>query len=225
VTWTQALDRAHSLEALDALAADAREIADRLAAELPPAATLAELAARDTVLADALGRIDAVAVRAMRLRLDHALADDTSLAAPTRKVFASTIVGYAGDVALLAQRARDVSARGGARDPADVTVRVVDAAHATFALRDQLRAAILELVRTLAVGAVPEADRQARDRTLPEAERRRWSSTRRDLEALAAEPARIAGAPMAARIAALPEQLDEPEPEPEVTFADLIELD
>jgi hypothetical protein len=43
-------------------------------------------------LAAALGRIDAMIARAMRIRLDHALAADTSIGAPTRSVFASTIV-------------------------------------------------------------------------------------------------------------------------------------
>jgi hypothetical protein len=69
---------------------------ERLAEELPSAATLAELEARDAARAGALVRIDAMIARAMRIRLDHALAADTSIGAPTRSVFASTIVGYAG---------------------------------------------------------------------------------------------------------------------------------
>ena len=48
---------------------------------------------------------------------------------------------------------------------------------------------------------------------------------RRDLEQLAGDPATIVAASFTARIAAWPEQLDEPDPGPEVTFADMIELD
>lgn len=94
-----------------------------------------------------------------------------------------------------------------------------------LALRDALRAGVLALIRDLATAALPEADRRARDRQLDEVQRRRWSAARRDLEATAAEPAQITSAPMAARLAALPEQLDEPAAEPEVSFADMIELD
>jgi hypothetical protein len=55
--------------------------------------------------------------------------------------------------------------------------------------------------------------------------RRRWSAARRDFAAVAVEPEHVLAAPMAARLAALPDQLDEPAPEREVTFADMIELD
>jgi hypothetical protein len=48
---------------------------------------------------------------------------------------------------------------------------------------------------------------------------------RRELEAVAADPDRVAGAAMPARLAAHPAQLDEPEPGAEVTLADLPELD
>jgi hypothetical protein len=55
--------------------------------------------------------------------------------------------------------------------------------------------------------------------------RRRWSAVRRDLEAVALAPERVLAAAMAARVAELPEQLDEPAPGPELTFADFLELD
>jgi hypothetical protein len=48
---------------------------------------------------------------------------------------------------------------------------------------------------------------------------------RRDLEAIAHQPEAISAAPMATRAAAWPAQLDEPEPIPEPTLAELIELD
>jgi hypothetical protein len=219
------LDQARSLARIAELEADPAAYVERLAAELPAAATLVELAARDAVLAAALGQIDAMIARAMRIRLDHALANDTSIGAPTRSVFASTITGYAGRLSLLEQRARDVAVRGRAADPDLVAEAVVEAARAALALRAALRDGVLALIREVAGAAVPEVDRRARDRRLDEPERRRWSAARRDLEAVAAEPERVLTAPMAARLGALPDQLDEPEIDREVAFADLLELD
>ena len=217
------LDQVSSLAHLDAF--DPPGYAGQLAAEVPAAATLAELEGRDAFLADALAQLDAMIARAMRMRLEHALAADTSIGTPTRKVFATTVVGYAGDLGLLAQRARDVAARGGAADPDAVAAAVTAAARAALDLRDATRAGVLALIRDLAAASVAEADRRARDRSLDEAIRRRWSAARRELEALAADPARVGVAPMAARLASFPDQLDEPAPEREVTFADMIELD
>ena len=217
------LDQVSSLAHLDAF--EPGGYAEQLAAEVPAAATLAELEGRDAFLADALAQLDAMIARAMRMRLEHALAADTSIGTPTRKVFATTVVGYAGDLGLLAQRARDVAARGGAADPDAVAAAVTAAARAALDLRDATRAGVLALIRDLAAASVAEADRRARDRSLDEAIRRRWSAARRELEALAADPARVAAAPMAARLASFPDQLDEPAPEREVTFADMIELD
>ena len=219
------LDQACSLARIAVLEADPAVYVERLAAELPGGATLVELEARDAALAAALGQIDAMIARAMRIRLDHALAHDTSIGAPTRSVFASTITGYAGRLSLLEQRARDVAVRGRAADPDLVAESVVEAARASLALRDALRAGVLALIRDGARAAIADADRRARDRSLDEPERRRWSAARRDLEAVAADPERVLAAPMAARLAALPDQLDEPEPGKELTFADLLELD
>ena len=220
-----ALDQIHSLARIEALEAEPAVYAERLAAELPAAATLAELEARDAVLAGAVRQIDAMIVRAMRVRLDHALAADTSIGAPTRSVFSSTIVGYAGKLPLLAQRARDVAARGSSADPDRIAEAVLEAARSVLGLREAVRAGVLALIRELAQAAIPDADRRARDRNLDEPVRRRWSTARRDFEAVAVEPERVLAAPMAARLAALPDQLDEPAPEREVTFADMIELD
>ena len=219
------LDQACSLARIAALEADPAVYVEQLAVELPGAATLAELGARDAALVAALGQIDAMIARAMRIRLDHALASDSSIGAPTRSVFASTITGYAGRLSLLEQRARDVAVRGRAADPDRVAEAVVEAASAALALRAALRAGVLGLVRDGARAAIADADHRARDRRLDEPERRRWSAARRDLEAIAAEPERVLTAPMAARLAALPDQLDEPEPDREPTFAELLELD
>jgi hypothetical protein len=214
------LDRVHSLPSIAALEADPSAYATALAAELP-----AELEARDAALAGALRHVDDTATRVMRILLDHALAGDTSIAAPTRKVFASTVTGYAGNVALLEERVRDLAARGRAADPEAVARAAGDAARRTLALRAAVRDHVLALIREHATAAIPDADRRARDRELDERARKRWSAVRRDLEAIAEEPERVLAAPWAARVAAWPEQLDEPAPKPEPTLAELIELD
>ena len=161
----------------------------------------------------------------MRLHLERALADDASIGAPTRRVFVQTVVNYAGNLELLAERAREVAARGGSRDPDATAGLVTNAARAALTLRAATRAPVLVLVRELATAAIADADARARDTQLPDAERKRWSAARRDLEMLAAEPARICIAPFAQRVAAWPEQLDEPPEKPEPTLAELIELD
>jgi hypothetical protein len=219
------LDRIHSIAQLDMLEAEPGVVAVRLEADLPAAASIADLEARDAALVDALHQIDAMIERAMRLRLDHALAADTSIQAPTRKVFSSTITGYATNLPILAQRARDVAARGGAVDPEAIAGVVVGAARSVLDLRAAIRADVLAVIRDLAKAAAPEADRRARDRKLAEPERTRWSAARRDLQAVAAEPERVLAAPMAARLAALPVELDEPAPEADLTFKDLLELE
>ena len=218
------LDQVQSPARIDALAADPGRYAALLADELGPAATLDALEARDASLREALAQVDAMIERAARLRFEHALAHDPAIGAPTRKVFAATIVSYAGRLELLAARVRDLAARGGAAHPGDVADRATEVAGAVLALRADVQRGVLVRVRELAAAAVPDADRHARDRTLDDATRQRWSAMRRELEALALEPARI-GAALADRLAAWPAQLDEPAAEPERTFADMIELD
>ena len=219
------LDQIHSLARLEALEAEPGAYAERLAAEIPAATTIGELEARDAILAGALGRIDAMIARAMKIRLDRALAADASIGAPTRSVFSSTIIGYADRLPLIEQRARDVAARGGAVDPGRTAEAVLEAARAVLGLREAVRAGVLILIHALAQAAAPDADRRARDRNLDDFTRRRWSAARRDLEAVAADPERVLVASMAARLGALPDQLDEPLPERELSFADLLELD
>ena len=217
------LDRVQSLAAIEALEADPGQYATQLA--IPAATTLAELEARDALLAGALREVDEVIARVMRIRLDHALASDTSIAAPTRRVFASTVASYATSLPLLAERVRDIAARGRAADPDAIAEAVVAAARTSLLLRDAVRAGVLFAIRELATAAIPAADQRARDRDLDDVQRKRWSAVRRDLEAIADEPERILAAPFATRIAAWPEQLDEPAPKPEPTLAELIELD
>jgi hypothetical protein len=225
MTAFQLLDRVQSLASIGQLAQDLAPFWGALAAELPDGVTSEAIDARDAALRTALQRIDDFAGRVMRIRLDHALAADTSIAAPTRKVFAQTIASYAGRLSLLADRVRDVAARGRAADPARVAEEVVSAARATLALRDALATGVFELARDGAARALPEVEKRARDRTRDDAPRMRDSALRRELDAVASTPARIAEAPLATRLASWPDHLDEPSAEPEVTFADMIEID
>ena len=220
-----ALDRVHSLAYLEGLEADPGVVAERLAAEIPSATTIPELEARDALLADTLGQIDAMIARAMRLRLDHGLAADSSIGAPTRNVFSLTIASYVNRLAVLEDRARDIATRGRSPDPGRIAQIVVDAAQRALELRDVVRGSVLDLIRQLAHATVPDADQRARDRKRTEPERRRWSAVRRDLEAVAIDPERVLVAPLSGRITALPVELDEPLPEPEPTFKELLELD
>jgi len=145
------LDHVQSLAAIEALLPDA--YAAEVAARLPD-----EVEARDAALTAALAHIDATSVRIMRIRLDHALAGDASIAAPTRRVFAQTVVAYVADLDLLARRALDVAERGGAGDPAGVAQLVVDAARATLVQREALRGAVLALVPERVAATVVDAE-------------------------------------------------------------------
>jgi len=220
------LDHIRSLARLEELEARPESYVQALTAEvLQTAGTLADLEARDATLAHALTAIDTMIARAMRFVLEHALAGDTSIGAPTRNVFASTVVSYIHQLDVLRGRARDVAARGRAADPDEIARVVVECAERVLVLRGALRAGVLALVRDLANAAVPDADRRARDRNLDDGQRKRWSAARRDQEMIGSDPERILAAPMPARLAAWPEQLDEPAPEAEASFADMIEID
>ena len=218
------LDGIHSLSALAAL--DPGGHAAEVAASTPAAVTIAEIEARDAYLTGALGRIDDVVSRFMKVRLDHVLASDSSIGAPTRKVFAQTVASYATNLGGLAERVRDLATRGRSPDSEGIATAVVEAARATLADRDALRAGVLAHISALATIGVVQADHQARDATIGESTRRRWSALRRDFEVLVEQPEKIQAAPFAARVASWPvEQLDEPPAKPEVHPSDLIELD
>lgn len=222
----QVLDAIHAIAKLDTLSPDA--YLEPLAAELdalPAPTTIDGLAAHDDRLRAALAAIDAFTARAMKIRLDHALATDTSIPPPTRKVFAATIIAYAADLNALGERVYDIAARVDRRGAEATAGAVVAAARTVLGLRDDLRAGVLARVRDLATAALPHATARAKDPALDDAVRQRWSAVRRDLETSAAHPEHIAAAPHADRVAALPPLLDEIEREPEKTFGELIELD
>jgi hypothetical protein len=192
---------------------------------IPDTATLDELHAQDTTWLAALASIDAFAARAMKLRLDRALANEPSVPAITRNVFSTTIIQYDQRLDLLAERVFKTAANGGCREPRDVVDLVVDVARDVLALRSTLRTGLLARVRATAAAHVAVADQHARDRSLDDAVRKQWSRARRELEALAANPDAIFAGSFATRMAAHAEQMDEAPAGPEPSFADLIELD
>lgn len=211
------LDRVQSLTAIAALEAEPECYAVEVVAELPP-----DVETRDAALADALRHIDETATRVMRIQLEHG-ADAIPL--PTRRVFAATVVSYEHQLPLLCDRVLDVARRARIASPEGVAAAAVDGARATLALRTALRTPLLAAIRDSAAAAIADADRQARDRTLDDVQRKRWSAVRRELEAVASDAARILTAAFGARVAAWPEQIDEPDPQAEPTFADMIEID
>jgi hypothetical protein len=187
--------------------------------------SLAELEAADAALRDALSALHAFAGRVMRLHLERALADDRALPVATRKVFATTVLAYAGDLRLLRERAADAARRADPGAAERVGEAVAACARATLELHQQLGQHVFALAAARAAAAVAPAERAARDRTLDDNTRMRWSAVRRDQHALAAQPQRLAEAALSDRVAALAPQLDEPEPEPELSRAQLLELD
>ncbi len=224
-TAQQLLDAVHSLAQLEALDLDEHE--RRLGAELAPHGepSLAGLEQVDAALRAALVAIDGFASRAMRIRLDHRLAGDTSVATPLRKVLAGTITSYEGQLELLHERVAGAAARVDPGRAPETATAVVEVAREVLAIRELLRSGVLVVARELAAAHLPAARQAARDRTLDEALRRRWLAARRDLEQVADAPAAIVAAPMAERLKALVEP-DEPlEATPEPTRGELIELD
>lgn len=217
------LDQVYSLGQLEAL--EPAAYLDQLAADLGTPTTLDDLATRDAMWREALAAIDTMVARAMKMRLDQALALEPSMPTVTRNVFATTILQYANRLELLGQRVLDVAARGGAHHPSDVADAVIAAARSVLGLRETLRVGVLELIRERATASIVDADRQARDRSLDDAQRKQWSRARRDLEALAADPSGVLAGPNRERLAAYAEQLDDAPAAPELSFADLIELD
>ncbi|MEZ4360290.1 MAG: hypothetical protein R3B48_08925 [Kofleriaceae bacterium] len=222
----QMLDEVYSYARLESF--DEGGYAERLTREveglIASQATLAELSAVDEHLRAALAALQAFAGRAMRLRLDHVV-DDRALPAATRKVFASTVLGYASDLGVLRERVREIVLRTSPMMAADVADAVVGAAVLTLELLARSSAVVFTLARGVAEAVLPHARAAARDRALDDATRQRWSAARRELEALLEQPERLAAAPLAERLAARPAELDEPEPEPERTRAELLELD
>jgi len=115
--------------------------------------------ARDAKLRAALAAIDAFACRAMRIRLDHLLADDTSVAGPFRSYLATRVVDYVGDLERLRARVAQVCAHNNPGGAATTAAAITGAAGDVLALRERLRARVLELARAAEPPEQPAEDR------------------------------------------------------------------
>jgi hypothetical protein len=151
-TAQQLLDRARSMAAIAELEANPAHYATLVAAELPT-----DVEAAQAFLAGALQAVDELATRVMRMRLDHALADDTAIPAPTRRVFATTILAYADNLGLLEDRVRDIAVRAGATE--QLVTAVVDAARSTLSLHAALRSGVVALIHERAAAAEAAAQK------------------------------------------------------------------
>jgi hypothetical protein len=218
----QLLDAVHSLGQVESFDADA--YAGRLADELAGTPfSLATVEATDEALRSALGAIDAFSTRCMRIRLDHVLAGDTSVAPPLRKVLAGTVTNYAGDLGVLRERVLSVAVRVDPRGAEATADRVVATAQRVLDDRAALYDRVLDLARQLAGARVDEARTRARDRHAEEPVRRKWTAALRDLEQVVERPARIIEARWSDRVARVvgPDEPIEEAPEP--TLGELIE--
>lgn len=202
-TAQELLDRVVRKDQLDAFDVDGwLEVLRAEVAELP-AATVAELGARDDRLRAVLPWFDALAGRAMRIACEHLAVEYPALTAQFRTLLATTVVSYASDLERLRDRVAGSVAR---HDPGQATATadaVVEAADRALALRGALGDGVLRLAVELGAAVLPAVDAACRDHRLPEDVRRQWTLVRRDLELTAAEPLRLARARFADRLQAL----------------------
>lgn len=135
----QLLDEVHRLAQLDAF--DTSAYLARLAAEI-------EESGADPAAAvdDALAGIDRFAERAMRVRLDHLLAHDSSVPRQFRTYLATQVLDYTTDLPGLRGRVMQVVSRADPNGALDTANAVADAADEVFALRAALRQGALALV-------------------------------------------------------------------------------
>ncbi len=221
-TAQQLLDAVQSLVQIDSFDPDA--YAERLAAELAGRVeAVATLETRDDGLRAALTAIDTYVSRCMRIRLDHVLAGDSSVATPLRKVLAGTVTSYADDLEVLRQRVLSVAMRVDARRADDTADAVVAIARRVLDDRHALYERVLAIARALATAAVPIARQAARDRNREDAVRLRWTAVRRDLELVVEDPARIIPARLTDRLKTLVVPEEPVEEAPELTRGELIE--
>lgn len=193
------LDQVQHLRELDAV--DAARLGAALRSDVGGVdETLGTAGAQLDALREALSAVDAFSRKAMGIRLTHVLA--TAPVTPQfRTLLASTVNSYAGDTALLRRRL-------GGSLPEGLLDEVIAAADKVLALRQALRAAVLDVVREVAAAQAPWVQKASRDRSLPDLERNRLRKARVDLEDLAKAPGHVASAPFDERLKAhsMPEE-------------------
>lgn len=182
-----------------------------------------QLAEHDAAVRAALAAADAFAVKAMRIRLDHALAHDNSIGKPFRTTLAHTVASYAGDLGLLHDRVAATAVRVDPHGAAGTAERIVDEARAALGARAALHDGLFALAREHAAAMIPLVTTAARDRYQADDVRLRWLVVRRDLELTVEDPTRIARAAFADRLKSIPPVDEVPEEAPEPTLGELIE--
>ncbi len=142
----QRLDEVTRLNQVDAF--DVPGYLDALALEVE--AAVAEAAnpaeAIDETLRGALTAIDSFAGRTMRIRLNHALADDASVPAQFRTYLATRILDYADDLDQLRARVHQVVGRVDPHGVTNTANTIVGAADRVLTVRAQLRQGVLAMI-------------------------------------------------------------------------------
>lgn len=169
--------------------------------------TLQTLGALLDRLRQALGAVEEFTRKAMGIRMTHVLAS-APVTRQLRTLLASTVTSYADDLPLLRRRLSGSVDEG-------LLSEIIAAAESILALRQALRTGILRYAQQLATAQTPWVKRAARDRTLPDPERRRLRQAGADLEMVAARPERLLTAGFEDRLKSIQPPDEEPEVEPE----------
>jgi hypothetical protein len=219
----QLLDEVHTLARLQQFSVDTyvRHLADELRGDDVDGERLVVI---DDGLRASVDAIDRFASKSARIGLDHALIDDTVLPATFRAHLAAAVVSYGHHPDRLRERVAAIAVRTSAGASERAVEAAIAAMAAALAIREQLHAAVLALASSMATGALPAAAARARDRSLDDSSRYRWSQVWQELTAIAAAPVRIVDAPWANRCRDH-DAIDLAPVIPEPTFGDLIELE
>lgn len=169
--------------------------------------TLQTLGALLDRLRQALGAVEEFTRKAMGIRMTHVLAS-APVTRQLRTLLSSTVTSYADDLPLLRRRLSGSVDEG-------LLNEILAAAESILALRQALRTGILRYAQQLATAQTAWVKRAARDRTLPDPERRRLRQAGADLEQVAARPERLLTAGFEDRLKSIQPPDEEPEVEPE----------
>lgn len=169
--------------------------------------TLQTLGALLDRLRQALGAVEEFTRKVMGIRLTHVLAS-APVTRQLRTLLSSTVTSYADDLTLLRRRLSGSVDEG-------LLNEIIAAAETVLGLRQALRSGILRYAQQLATAQTPWVKRAARDRTLPDPERRRLRQAGADLEQVAAKPERLLTAGFEDRLKSIQPPDEEPEVEPE----------
>jgi len=135
----QLLDEVLRAAQIEAFAVD--RFLERVNAEVGDSAGLGaeQLAARDAQLEEMLSAIDGFTSRVMRIKLDHLLASDNSVAPQFRTYLSSRVLDYDGDLDRLRARVVEVVSRVDPDGAPSIGAAIVDAADEALSLRRCLR--------------------------------------------------------------------------------------